>query len=161
MNKHLLNLWNEFRKNPSVKSGEAFEDDVADYYFPDELYEMIHRTHDVNTNTRRFIRSSLNPDFQFEIRGTSIQFWIECKHRENNSDSSTIQVFKPGQLQRYKSYKNAFLMLCTYRYDNQMFYLVPFSEIKWDNLFLSFLQPFELTLDPPVMPGLIRKHLYR
>jgi len=160
MNKHLLNLWKDFWKNPSIKSGEAFEDDVADLYFPDDLYEMLHRTHDVNTNAKRFIRSSLNPDFQFEIRGTNIQFWIECKHKENNADLSTISVFKPGQLKRYQTYTNSFLMLCTYRYDEQMFYLVPFSHIKWDNLFISFLKPYELTLDPPVMPGLIKKYLY-
>lgn len=138
MNKHLLNLWKDLWKNPSIKSGEAFEDHVADEFFPDHLYEMLHRTHDVNTNTRRFIRSSLNPDFHFEIRNTNIQFWVECKHRENNRDSSTINVFKGDQLKLYKTYKNCFLLLCTYRYDDQFYYLVPMKDIKWDNLFLSF-----------------------
>ena len=159
MNKHLHNLWKDLWKDPSIKAGESFEDTVADMYFPDSAYEMLHRTHDVNTNSKRFIRSSLNPDFQFEIRGANIQFWVECKHRENNADLTSISVFKNDQLKRYKSYPNCFLMLCTYRYDDQMFYLVPFSEIKWDNLFLSFLKPYELTLDPPVMSGLIKKYL--
>ena len=146
-------------KNPSIKSGEAFEDDVADVFFPEKLYEMLHRTHDVNTNSKRFIRSSLNPDFQFEIQNTNIQFWVECKHRENNSNSSTINVFKGDQLKRYHSFQNCFLLLCTYRYDEQYFYLVPMREIKWDNLFLSFLKNYELTFPPPVLPSLIRKYL--
>jgi hypothetical protein len=159
MNKHLINLWKDFWKNPSIKSGEDFEDFVADEYFPDNMYEMLHRTHDVNTNSQRFIRSSLNPDFQFEIRKTNIQFWVECKHRENNYDQSIISLFKPGQLARYKSYKNAFLLLCTYHHDEQLMYFVPFSHIKYNDLYLSFLRPYELTMDPPVLPGLVKKYL--
>lgn len=159
VNKHLQNLWKDLLKNPSIKSGEDFEDEVADEYFPDNLYEMLHRTHDVNTNSKRFIRSSLNPDFQFEIRGSNIRFWVECKHRKNNFDGTLISVFKPGQLKRYQSYKNSFLLLCTYRFDKDFLYFVPFSHIKWDNLYLSFLKPYELTFEPPVMPGLIRKYL--
>jgi hypothetical protein len=159
MNKHLMNLWKDVWKNPSIKAGEDFEDGVADEFFPDDLYEMLHRTHDVNTNSKRFIRSSLNPDFQFEIRKTKIQFWIECKHRENNSDSTSINVFKNDQLKRYQSYPNCFLLLCTYRFEEQYFYLVPMADIKWDNLFLSFLKNYEVTMEPPVLPGLIKKYL--
>lgn len=77
MNKHLKNIWTDIWKDSSIKAGEEFEDDCADIFFPDELYEMLHRTHDVNTNSKRFIRSSLNPDFHFEIRNTNIQFWVE------------------------------------------------------------------------------------
>jgi hypothetical protein len=159
MNKHLLNLWKDLWKNPSITSGEEFEDFVADEYFPDNIYEMLHRTHDVNTNSKRFIRSSLSPDFRFEIRKANIQFWVECKHRENNFDSSTIHVFKNDQLRRYQSYPNCFLLLCTYRFDEQMFYFIPMKAIKWDNLFLSFLKNYELSMEPPVLPGLIKKYL--
>lgn len=159
MKKHLKNLWRDFIKNPSIKAGEEFEDEVADEFFPDDLYEMIHRTHDVNTNRDRFIRSSLYPDFQFEIRKTNIQFWVECKYRANMSDSSTIQVFSPGQRERYQKHSNCFLMLCTFRHDEDFIFFVPMWEIKWDNLFLSFLKPYEITLEPPILPGLIKKYL--
>lgn len=159
MKKHLLNLWKDFKKNPSIKAGEDFEDEVADEFFPDDIYEMLHRTHDVNTNKDRFIRSSLNPDFQFEIRNTNIQFWVECKYRENLSDSSMIKVFNPGQLKRYQSYRNCFLMLCTFRYDEDFVFFVPMWEIKWDNLYLSFLYDYEITMDPPILPGLIKKYI--
>lgn len=159
MNKHLLNLWKDFWKNPSIKAGEDFEDGVADDFFPDDIYEILQRTHDVNTNSKRFIRASLNPDFQFEIRNTNIQFWVECKHRENNSDSTLIKVFNPGQLKRYQSYENCFLMLCTYRFDEQFFYFVPMWHIKWDNLYISFLRDYEVLLEPPIMPGLVKKYI--
>lgn len=155
MNKKLKKLW----KNPSVKAGEEFEDEVADEFFPDDLYEMLHRTHDVKTNSKRYIRSSLNPDFQFEVRNTNIQFWVECKHRENNSDGTKIDVFKPGQLSRYQLFPNSFLLLCTYRFEYDYLYFVPMSHIKWNSLFMSFLEPYELTLNPPIMPGLIKKYL--
>jgi|SRR5882724_7763437 len=160
MNKRLLTHWDYFWKNQSIQSGEDFEDDVADEFFPDDIYEMLHRTHDFNTNRKRFIRSSLHPDFQFEIRDSNIQFWVECKHRENNRDATLINVFKNGQLSRYQSYENAFLLLCTYRFDEQYMYFVPFAHIQWDNLYLSFLRPYQLTFDPPVMPGLIKKYLH-
>jgi hypothetical protein len=159
MKKHFSNLWKDFIKNPSIKSGEDFEDDVADNFFPDDLYEMLYRTHDVNTNSKRFIRSSMNPDFQFEIRGTNIQFWVECKHRENNYDDSIISVFKNDQLRRYQSYKNCFLLLCTYRFDDRYLYFVPMWQIKYNDLYLSFLRTYELKLDPPIFPGLVKKYL--
>lgn len=155
----MLNLWKDLVKNPSIKAGEALEDDVADHFFPDSLYEMIHRTHDINANSKRFIRSSLYPDFHFEIRSTNIQFWIECKHREINTDSSTINVFKGDQLKRYQSFHNCFLLLCTYRFDEQYFFLVPMRHIRWDNLFMSFLKSYEIIIEPPIMPGLIKKYL--
>ena len=57
-----------------IKSGEDFEDDAADIFFPDNVYEILQRTHNFNTNRKRFIRSSLNPDFQFKIRDSKINF---------------------------------------------------------------------------------------
>jgi hypothetical protein len=159
MNKHLLNFWKDLKKDYSIKAGEQFEDDAADIFFPDETYEMLHRTHDVNTNSKRFIRSSLNPDFQFQIRETRIQFWVECKLRFNNSDDALINVFKPGQLQRYKQYEHTFLFLETYRYDDQYLYFVPMWHLKYDRLYLNTLKPYEITMDPPIRPGLIKKYL--
>lgn len=159
MNKHFGNMWKDFWKNPSIKAGEEFEDEVADYFFPDDIYEMLHRTHDVNANAKRFIRSSMWPDFHFEDRKSGIQFWVECKLRQNFSDDSLIPVFNQGQLKRYQSFENCFLMLCTFKNDEQYFFFVPMNDIKWDNLYFSFLRPYELTMEPPVKPGLIKKYL--
>jgi hypothetical protein len=160
MNRHLLNLWGDFWKNPSIKAGEDFEDFVADAFFPDDMYEMLHRTHDVNTNSKRFIRSSLNPDFQFEVRETGLQFWVECKHRENNYNDSIIHVFKEDQLNRYQSYHNCFLLLCTYRFDSQYMYFVPMWHIQYESLYLSFLKDYEIKMNPPIFPGLIEKYTF-
>jgi hypothetical protein len=104
------------RKSPSledlwIKSGEDFEDDAADVFFPDDLYEIVQRTHNFKTNIKRFIRSSLNPDFQFEVRDSNIKLWVECKYRENKLNLDYVNVFKSGQLNRYKSYENSFLLL--------------------------------------------------
>src|SRR5690348_13371122 len=92
----------------NIKAGQRLENRVADRYFPDDIYEMLHRTHDFNTNRKRYIRSSANPDFQFEIRHYGIQFWVECKRRENNWNKSEIEVFKDNQLARYKKFPNCF-----------------------------------------------------
>jgi hypothetical protein len=141
-----------------IKSGEDFEDDAADIFFPDNIYEMLQRTHNFSTNNKRFIRSSINPDFQFEIRDSKIDLWVECKYRENKLDLGYVNVFKFGQLKRYKSYENSFLLLCAKTHGEQYVYFVPFSHLKWDNLYFSFLEPYGLKYGPPVRPGMIIKY---
>jgi hypothetical protein len=142
-----------------IKYGEEFENDVADEFFPDETYEMLDRTHSFNANRKRFIRSSLNPDFHFEIRELKKDFWVECKFRENKQDLEFIKVFKTGQLERYMSFKRSFLLLCTKRQRIQYLYLVPIKHIKGDILHFSFLEPYRLKHNPPVRPGVIIKFL--
>lgn len=153
MNKHISAIWKDLIKDPSIKNGEKFEDDVADYFLPEDLYDLIHRSHDVNTNSKRFIESSLWPDFQFRVKGTSIEFWVECKWRGNNFDKTKIDVFKKDQLSRYKNHYNTFLLLCTYFHNEECYYFVPMWHIQYDSLFLSFLRPYEVIYEPPIMPG--------
>lgn len=159
MNTSFNNLWNDRPENPYLKNAEDFENNVADEFFPDNTYEILHRTHDFRTNAKRFIRSSMAPDFHFEIRNTNIQFWVECKHRQNYYNEMQLEVFKPGQLTRYKSYPNSFLFLGTYLDGQRHLYFVPFYKIKWKILFFSFLQDFEFPYNPPVYPSFVIRYL--
>jgi hypothetical protein len=142
-----------------IKSGEDFEEDTADVFFPDNIYEILQRTHSFITNSKRFIRATLNPDFQFEIRDSKINFWIECKFRENKSDIDYVNVFKFDQLSRYKSYENSFLFLCAKYNGEQYLYFVPMAHLNSDRLQFSFLEPYRLKFGPPVRPGIILKYL--
>ena len=159
MRKHFSNIWKDFIKNPDIKDGEDWEDDVADFFFPADLYDLIHRSHDVNTNSRRYILSSLWPDFWFRDKKSGIEFRVECKLRNNYRESDLIDLFKPGQLQRYQQFENTFLLLCTYFDDQEHYYLVPVWHIKYDKLYRSVLAPYEILMDPPILPGLIKKYL--
>lgn len=158
MKKNQMNYTSK-REELWIKSGEDFENDAADIFFPDNMYEILQQTHNFSTNSKRFIRSSLNPDFQFEIRDSKINFWVECKFRENKSNLGYVSVFKFDQLYRYKSFGNSFLFLCAKSNEEQYLYLVPFSHLNSDRLQFSFLEPYRLKFGPPVRPGMILKYL--
>lgn len=157
MNKHLIAFLKDIFKPRSIKNGERFEDETQDYWFPEEHYRLINKTHDVNTNSKRYVESSLAPDFEFVIRNAHIKFHVECKYKDNATNRNTLDVFKPGQLTRYKGYRNTFIFLCTYINDNRCYYFIPVWHIKYDNLYISALKNYEVTMEPPILPALIMK----
>ncbi len=142
-----------------IKSGEDFEQDAADVFFPENFYEILQKTHNFYSNSKRFIRSSLNPDFQFEVRDSDVKIWVECKFRENKQNLEFINPFKFGQLDRYRSFENSFLFLCTKIHGEQYVYFIPFTHIKNGNLTFTFLEPYRLKHGPPVRPGMIFKYI--
>ena len=155
----LKNLLNNIFIDSSVKTGEQLESLVEREFFPTGLYELMQRTHNFRTKKESFGNYSTDPDFQFQIKGEKIKFWVECKHRDNINNNTSISVFKPGQLNRYRANYNSFLFLRTYFHDKPRLYFVPLYKISGDLLFISFLEPYELTMNPPVWPGLIKKYL--
>jgi len=160
----LLNIMNnnqvlQYNRELSIQSDEGFEVDAASRFFPDDLYEILHTTHDYHADTKRYIRSSQEPGFQFEIRNSKVNFWVECKYCENKSDSDTMKVFKAGQLNMYKSIENSFLFLCTKQHGEQSNYLIPFNHISGDDLNFSFIEPYRLNYGLGVRPGMINKYL--
>lgn len=148
-------------KKKAFKDGEKLEDYVQEYFFPPDLYEMIHRTPDALTNARRFVRSSTYPDFQFEVKGTRIRFWVECKLRSNKKNEAKIHVFKPRQLERYQNFDHPFLFLKTFYNDKALFYFAPIWYLTDDQLSLTTLKPYLITLKPPILHGLIKKYLFK
>ncbi len=150
-----------YYKGPgSVKSAEELEEETADIFFPDNLYEMLHRTHDFNTVQKRFIRSSLNPDFHFEIReDPRLNFWVESEFREIHQFNEFINVFNDEQLNRYQSFGNSFLFLCVKIQRELYYYFIPFNHIRTNDLHFSFLNAYAVSADMAISPELIRKYL--
>ncbi len=159
MNKNSAQKRIKFWEDLSIETCEAFEKYVASNFFPEYLYEILEKTPDFRTKLDRFIRSSLNPYYRFEIKNANIQFWVECKFRGNSQNSNLISVFKPEQLSRYQTYQNSFLFLCTYKYKREYQFLVPINDIKGDSLYLSFLEPYKLNFNFPVKPELLMKYI--
>ncbi len=149
-----------YYKEQRIKSGEGFEEDAADLFFPDHLYEMLHRTQDNTTNKKRFVRSSLNPDFHFEVREEpGINFWVECKFRELHQFNEQIHKFDSEQLKRFRSFQHSFLFICVKIQREQYYYFVPFSHIRTNELHFSFLNPYIVSVEYPVSPALVKKYL--
>src|SRR3954470_5552800 len=137
-----------YKEVETIDPDDSFEEYVSETFFPDYLYEMLHRTQDSRINKNRFIRSSLNPDFHFEIRNEpGKHFWIECKHLEIDGTPDVIHVFKNDELFRFKSFENSFLFLCLQIGREEQYFFVPFNQIRSDELYYSFLNIYKLSVE--------------
>jgi hypothetical protein len=149
-----------FKEQPTVNADESFEEYASETFFPDYLYEMLHRTQDSRFSKKRFIRSSLNPDFHFEIRNEpGTHFWVECKYLEIDQVHDAIRIFTSDQLNRFKSFDNSFLFLCVKIQREEYYFFVPFNQIRSLELYFSFLNSYMVSAEPPVSPELIGKYL--
>ncbi len=149
-----------YKEQHSVKSSEELEEETADVFFPDNIYEMLHRTHDFNATQKRFVRSSLNPVFHFEIREeTKMNFWVESEFREIDQFNGFINVFNEEQINRYRSFENSFLFLCVKIQREQYYYFIPFNHIKTNDLHFSFLNAYAVSADMAISPESVRRYL--
>lgn len=157
------------RRNPApsspdydlpVKPGPEFEaSSEAARFFPKDLYQILHSTHDYSADASRYIRSSPDPGFKIEIRNTQVNFWVECKYFENKQDSENVQVFNEGQLSMYKEVENSFLFLCARLRGEVNNYFIPFHHISSNDLNFSFIEPYRLNYGLGVRPGMIQQYL--
>jgi hypothetical protein len=144
----------------SVRTSGELEEETADVFFPDNLYELLHRTHDFNAEQKRFVRSSLNPDFHFEIREErKMKFWVESKFREIHQFNEFINVFNDEQLNRYQSVGNSFLFLCVKIQRELYYYFIPFNHIRTNDLHFSFLNAYAVSPDIAISPEMVRRYL--
>jgi hypothetical protein len=149
-----------YKEQELTNPGENFEEYASDTFFPDHLYEMLHRTQDSRINKKRFVRSSLNPDFHFEIRNEpGRHFWVECKFLEIYQMNEPIHVFRDDELNRFRSFEHSFLFLCVKIQREEYYFFVPFSQIKSNELYFSFLNAYIVSTEPPISPELIEKYL--
>ena len=86
----------------SFKKGEQFEKYVEEVIFPDAHYEVIYKTSDSEQNRRRFVKKSLEPDFQFKCRVTGKEFCVEAKWRAKPY-KDVYQVLSEKQIQSFPS----------------------------------------------------------
>src|SRR5262249_14608856 len=108
--------------------------DVEQYafntFFPDTIYNTIHRNRWFkNINDTKIIEGGFTPDFQLEVKNDDLEFYVECKCRENKYGWKQVTVFNPGEPDRYKEIKNCFLLLCAYDKYELRFFLVPSWQI--------------------------------
>lgn len=89
--------------NPtSYSKGEAFENFVEKILFPSNHYEILHKTQDIRQNSKRYVRSSLKPDFQFKCKTTGKIFYVEAKFRSKTFNDQYDVLSE----QQYQSFPN-------------------------------------------------------
>jgi len=141
----------EYRKKLAFKKGEKFEIYVMDNLFPEKYFKLLHKTHDFKTNSKRYVESSLKPDFLFEDKKTGKIFYVECKYRSNLYQDKFHWAKDDKQFQRYKDFESNenipiyIAMGLGGTADNpERIFLMPLKEIKYPALFPSVLKNWEV-----------------
>ena len=95
----------EIDESPEIKGAE-FENFVYDEIFNDKLFDVVEKTNDFDSNSRRFEERSMNPDFCFRDKRTREKFWIEAKYRKslskNENGEFICKMCTRKQLDKYK-----------------------------------------------------------
>lgn len=82
--------------------GLRFENYIQSLFSP-EYFSIIEKTHSPDTNSERYIESSMNPDFVFRYIPTNEKFAVECKYRSALFDGM-LKWSYPAQLKRYQDF---------------------------------------------------------
>lgn len=154
----------EILKPESFAKGEAFEDYVRSYLFPHNYYELIHRTHDYNSNNNDYIESSLQPDFKFRCIKTGKEFFVEAKYKSNPEYfKDKIEWCKPHQLKRYREIDKETKVFIILGFGGKPkrpdeLILFPLSAAKFCGLYDSFMDKYEYEhLDEAINPQMLWK----
>lgn len=154
----------EISKPDSFVKGEEFEDYVRNVLFPKSEYDLIHRTHNYNSNNGDFVESSLKPDFTFRDRKTDEVFYIEVKWRAGYYNfKNKIEWCNKNQLYRYKKIdkKEHKVFIALGLGDNPKkpseIALFPVSTCRYTELYDSYINKYLFYVDKPVFSNYLWK----
>lgn len=74
----------------SFVDGEKFEKYIRNVIFTSDIYKIISKTHSYAENSKDYIESSLNPDYEFQPFDSKWSFHVECKYRDITSNIDKI-----------------------------------------------------------------------
>tara|TARA_R110002049_G_C8847069_1_gene536939 strand:+ start:22 stop:540 length:519 start_codon:yes stop_codon:yes gene_type:complete len=150
-------LTNELTKPDSFVKGEEFEEYVRKYIFPISDYDLIHKTHDFNSNNGDYVESSLKPDFKFRDKKSGKEFYVEAKWRSGiYNRENKIEWCNEKQLRRYKAIdKNENKVFIVLGFGDkpikpEEIVLFPISGCNYNALFDSFLDKYSFYVNKPV-----------
>ena len=132
----------------SFKKGEEFQKFVEKKLFPERHYVLVHRTHDYEQNSRRFVEDTLQPDFTFRIKDTNQEFFVEAKWRQDFNDEDKLELFKIEQLERFHhldSIEKPLFLVVGYNgtpNDPDNISLIPLKTISYPGLFRSVISKY-------------------
>ena len=140
----------------SYQKGDLLENFVNDNLFPDSHYVLVHKTHDHFQNSKRFVESSLKPDFGFRCKNTGREFYVEVKLRNMVTDGKIVWT-NSEQLARYNSINQrtpVFLLLGIGNPTHpSAVCLLPLHKANYIGLFPSYLDKFRIPVNSFVSPN--------
>lgn len=155
---------NEVNKPNSFIKGEAFEDYVRKYIFPKSDYDLVHRTHDYNSNNGDYVESSLKPDFMFRDKKNGKEFYVEAKWRKGiYNRENKIEWCNDKQLKRYKAIdKNENKVFVILGFGDKPTYpkeivIFPMKGCNYNALYDSFLDRYSFYVNKPVFSDYLWK----
>jgi len=156
-------VFGNIKSRRSFKKGKQFEQ-LAEKFFPASTFDLIHRTADYRDNCRRFVESSLKPDFMFRDKLSGKCFYVECKFRSSMIQDRIECCTSSQQLARYYHYNkriSVFLLIGLGGKPSRPCYifLIPLREITELRLTPSFINKFRISTRPPVKAAQIWKNL--
>jgi hypothetical protein len=133
------------------KTGQAFENYVREFIFPDSHYILVERTHSFSANQKDYVEASLKPDFTFRDRRTNREFYVEAKVRTGTFNNK-INWCNQSQLNRYIEYNKLkpFFLILDFDEKDQFLSLIPLNKAKYTGLFVDYAEQFEIIPDKPV-----------
>lgn len=155
-----VSFYKEIAKPTSFLKGEDFENFLRKKIFPRKDYHLLMKTHNFHENKKDFIESTLYPDFLFNEIKTDKEFFVEAKYREKLNFEDKLEWCKPYQFKRYKKYNDDIPVFIAIGFGGRpanphRVFIVPLEEIKYNDLFLSFLDKYERKNDKNVLAGVL------
>ena len=155
---------NEVNKPASFIKGEEFENYVRKYIFPKSDYDLVHKTHDYNSNNGDYVESSLKPDFKFRDKKNGNEFYVEAKWRRGvYNKENKIDWCNQNQLRRYKAIdKNENKVFIVLGFGDKAtkpeeIVLFPVSSCNYYSLYDSFLNKYSFYVDKPIFSSYLWK----
>jgi len=142
-------LQHAFSNKPEWK-GQRFEECVINL-FDEKYFFIIEETHNFAQNNKRYVESSLNPDYTLEYRhkGKKERFAVECKFRSDLYQGK-LKWSYPAQLKRYQDFEKernipVFIVVGLGGSDRCPDYMfcIPLKEAKYPALYQSVFEKFE------------------
>ena len=154
----------EVSKPESFEKGEKFESYVRDFIFPLKDYDLVHKTHDFNSNDGDYVESSLKPDFKLRDKRNGQEFYVEVKWRKGTYNrQNKIEWCNKNQLKRYKAVdKNENKVFVVIGFGEkptkpEEIILFPISSCNYTGLYDSFLDKYSFYVDKPVFSKFLWK----
>ena len=123
--------------------GDLFEDFVQNI-FPEESFNIVHKTMNTGDCDGRGSEDCIRPDFQFRDLKTKEAFNVECKFRSDTWEDGSLQWCEYYQLKRYKKIREednlkTYIMigLGGKPHDPERLFCLDLDETKYNKLFKS------------------------
>jgi hypothetical protein len=152
--------------DPEIK-GQRFEDHVENL-FSKKYFSIVEKTHSFKTNEKRYVESSLNPDFIIRYNPTGEVFGVECKFRTSLNNRNQLEWANQSQLKRYQEFSKTrkipiFIVIgLELEFENEddwdlgdeiivenYMFNIPLPEAKYPALYESVFTKFERPYDKP------------